>query len=88
MSRINECALALTLSLTYGMMMGIMGLLVYWTGYGKKAMHMYSDLMPGYEPTPRGSLIGAVWGALIGGIMGLTIGALYNFMEERLAGKY
>lgn len=84
MARINEAALALTLALVYGAMMFFIGMAVSWTGYGRKAMRMYSDLLPGYEPTARGSVIGSLWGALIGGAMGLIIGCLYNFLAERI----
>jgi len=87
--RLNANALAVTVSVLWGISVLVVGLVnVIWPSYGQAFLQLCASIYPGYNPGNGVSLvfIGTIY-ALIDGLVGGAIFAwLYNlFVGEQLA---
>lgn len=84
LDKVNEVALAITLGLTYGIILFAIGILSWLTGWGGSLLPLYSEFFPGFGPTVVGSVAGLIYGLVIGGLFGFIIGVIYNYFAVRV----
>jgi len=78
MAKLDVKALGLSLGITWGVSVVIMGLLCMLTGWGCSFVSVMGKFYFGYKPTLLGCLIGGILGFLDMGIGGVIIAWLYN----------
>lgn len=76
--RLSPWALGLSLGLTWGVSLFIMGLLALYASYGEGFVVSIGSLYYGYAPTLLGSVIGAAIGFVDAFICGVIVAWLYN----------
>src|SRR6185295_16274417 len=73
---------AVALGVSLGIVCGLSMMLFAWAamqwGFGMDMMKTYSGMLPHYDATMAGGLVGLGWGFLQGLISGLILGWIYN----------
>lgn len=77
-SRLSPLALGLSLGVTWGVSLFIMGLLALYASYGEGFVVSIGTLYWGYTPTLMGSVIGGLIGFVDAFIGGVIVAWLYN----------
>ena len=77
-SKLSACALGLSLGLVGALSMLALGLLAWHFNVGKEMVALIGSLYVGFDATPKGALMGALWGGLDWLIGGLLIAWIYN----------
>jgi hypothetical protein len=82
MKKISILGLAMSLGITWGLLLMILG----WAsmaGWGVKLISVLSSVYLGYESSLIGGIVGFFWGLLDGFAVGAIIAFLYNrFVKE------
>jgi len=81
-AKLNVKAMGLTLGIIWSVATIIMGITSMFFDYGIGMVKAIGALYIGYQPTPLGILIGAVWGFVDAGIFGLVLAWLYNKLAK------
>lgn len=82
MKPVNLKALALSLGITWGAALMILGWVAIF-GWGVEAVDVLSSFYIGYSPSFAGGIAGAIWGFIDGAVGGLIIGFLYNYFNGK-----
>ena len=82
MKHFNIKALALSLGITWGAGMLILGWISS-SGWGLDAVDVLASFYIGYQPTFWGGVIGGIWGFVDGAVGGIVIGWLYNYFVKK-----
>ena len=78
MAKLDVKALGLSLGITWGVSVALMGLICMISGWGSSFVGAIGNFYFGYKPTIIGCLIGGIWGFFDMGIGGVIIAWLYN----------
>jgi hypothetical protein len=78
MAKLDVKALGLSLGITWGLSVILMGLICMMSGWGSSFVDAMGKFYVGYKPTLLGSLTGGILGFLDMGIGGVIIAWLYN----------
>lgn len=78
MAKLNVKALGLSLGITWGVSVAIMGLICMFFGWGCSFVSSIGKFYYGYQPTFLGCILGGIWGFFDMGIGGVIIAWLYN----------
>ena len=84
MSRVHWLGLAVSLGVTWGLLVLLMG----WAGmlfenWCDEAIEVLASIYIGYGPTMLGGIIGMLWGFLDGAIAGIVIALIYNLFVPK-----
>jgi hypothetical protein len=77
MGKICMRALCLSLGITWGLAMLILGWVAAF-GWGTTMVHVFSSLYIGYSPTFWGGIIGGIWAFFDAAVLGIIISFFYN----------
>ena len=75
--------LGLTLGIFWGASMFFLAWWMMFTGNAEGPITLLERIYIGYNFTPMGSVIGAVWGFVDGGIAGIIFAWLYNLIDRK-----
>lgn len=78
MAKLNVKALGLSLGVTWGASVALMGFICMFSGWGCSFVSSVGQFYFGYKPTMLGCIIGGIWAFLDMGIGGVIIALLYN----------
>lgn len=76
---VDAKALALTLGVTWGVGIFLLGLMAAFLDWGTLLVKTMGSVYLGYEPTVVGSFVGLVWGFVDGTISGFVLTWVYNY---------
>jgi len=74
----REVRAGLALGITTGILLFLLGVIAWRTGYGTKIVLLLGDLLSGYTTSLTGSIIGGAWGLSIGFITGYALLKVYQ----------
>jgi len=78
MKKLSVRGLGLSLGITWGAGVLILGIVAGVNGWGSEWVDLLSKVYRGYDSTFAGSIMGGVWGFVDAGIGGAVIAWLYN----------
>ncbi|QQR55045.1 bacteriophage holin [Candidatus Peregrinibacteria bacterium] len=81
---LNPLAAALSMGVAWAISLFVMTLIGSQTGFLGNFLHILEDVYPWYELSPKGAVIGLVWGFLDGFIGVYVLVWLYNFFVKKL----
>ena len=82
-SGVHTLYAGLALGFTFALMMVLLGLVAWLTGFGTELVTTVGGFYHGYTPTLVGSLIGGVWAMAEGFVIGFVVSWIYNFLCAR-----
>ena len=77
-TRLHVFCFGLAIGLTWAIGVFLMGISGYFAQVNPQITQLMGQIYIGFEPTIKGSLIGALWGFLDGLITGILIAFFYN----------
>lgn len=78
MAKLDVKALGLSLGITWGVSVALMGFICMASGWGCSFVSAVGQFYFGYKPTILGCIIGGIWAFFDMGIGGVIIAWLYN----------
>ncbi len=75
-------ALGISVGAVAGGSMALLGVAAMF-GYGSSAMEMIAGFYIGFDSTPAGIVLGAIYGFIDGAIGGVAVAWLYNYFSDR-----
>lgn len=85
--RVCAGALGLSLAITWTLLVVLSGILAATMNYGGAWMTLLSSIYIGFDATPKGIAIGALWAFADGLIVGVLVAFFYNFVAKRCTCK-
>ena len=82
MEKIDVKALSIALGVSWMLCILFAGIIAMY-GWGTSFVEVMSSVYLGYEATPLGIIIGAIWAFIDGAIAGAVIALVYNFTTEK-----
>lgn len=82
MAKLDVKAFGLSIGITWGSAMFLLGVLDIFTVWGDGIGAVMATLYLGYSPTLLGSIIGGVWGFFDAGVGGMVVAWLYNKLAK------
>lgn len=79
--KLNSVKLGLAGGILWALMLFVMTWLAMYTNYGMLWLVQWTDIYPGYDFTPVGSLLGLIYGFIDGFICLFLLGWIYNLLK-------